>query len=50
MHVCMQVGTYNFKNCQAVVFSLYVFKVHLGFSLLSKLELIHVHFSLVCVE
>lgn len=50
MHICMQVGTYNFKNCQAVLFSFYMFKDHLDFSLLSKLELIHMHVSLVCVE
>lgn len=45
-----QVDTHNCKNCQAVLFALYMFKDHLGFSLLSKLELIHMHFSLVCAE
>lgn len=50
IHVCVQVDTHNCKNCQAVLFALYMFKDHLGFSLLSKLELIHMHFSLVCVE
>lgn len=50
MHVCVQVDTHNCINCQAVLFALYKFKDHLGFSLLSKLELIHMHFCLVCVE
>lgn len=50
MPVCMQVDTHNCKNCQAVLFALYMFEDHLGFSLLSNLELIHMHFSLFSVE